>query len=140
MTEHILLAEDNPRDVEITLDLLASARPGSIVTVVHNGEEVLDFLSLKGDFRLRAPGHPTLILLDVKMPKVTGLELLARLRSDPAIAAIAVVILSSSRHEKDMLEAHDLGADGYLLKPVTAERLAGAIELALRERREKRAP
>ena len=134
MSEHILLAEDNPRDVEITLDVLAGARPGSIVTVVHNGEEALDFVYRRGDFRLRGPAEPSLILLDVKMPKVDGLELLARLRSDSGLSRIAIVMLTSSRQEKDLLTAHDSQADGYLIKPVSPERLAGAIELALRQR------
>ena len=136
MSEHILLAEDNPRDVELTLDALAGARPGCVVTVVHNGEEVLDFLYRRGDFRLRGPATPALLLLDIKMPKIDGLELLTRLRSDSNLSSLAIVMLTSSRQEKDLLAAHESQADGYLIKPVQPERLAAAIALALRQRSE----
>lgn len=135
MNESILLVEDNPHDVEITLDLIAESRPGSTVTVVHNGQEALDFLYRRGEFRLSPATQPSVILLDVKMPKIGGLELLGRLRGDPAMGRIAVVMISSSRHETDLLEAYDQQADGYLIKPVKPQQLVAAIELAIRTRR-----
>jgi CheY-like chemotaxis protein len=135
MTEQFLLVEDNPRDVEITLDVIAEARPGAVVAVVHNGEEALDYLERRGDYRLRAGGVPDVILLDIKMPKVGGFELLARLRAAPALASLAVVILSSSRQEQDLMSAYQHKADGYLIKPPTPETLTKAIEIALAARR-----
>jgi CheY-like chemotaxis protein len=130
MTEQILLAEDNQRDVEITLDAIAEGRPAAIVTVVHNGEEALDYLSRRGDYRLRAPGNPDVILLDIKMPKISGFELLARLRADPAFAQLAVVVLSSSAQEQDLFRAYEHQADGYLIKPPRPQQLANAIDVA----------
>ena len=135
MTEQILLVEDNPRDVEITLDAIAEGRPAAIVTVVHNGEEALDYLNRRGDYRLRAPGHPDVVLLDVKMPKIGGLELLARLRADVAFAHVAILMLSSSHQEQDLFQAYKDQADGYLIKPPKPQQLARTIDTALTARR-----
>ena len=131
MSEQILLVEDNERDVEITLDAIAQARPAAIVAVVHNGEEALDYLHRRGDYRLRAPGNPNVILLDIKMPKISGLELLARLREDPAFAGLVVIMLSSSRQEQDLLQAYEHRADGYLIKPPRPQQLTSTIDIAL---------
>ena len=135
MTEQILLVEDNPRDIEIALDAIAEGRPAAIVAVVHNGEEALDYLLRRGDYRLRAPANPDVILLDIKMPKIGGLELLARLRADTVFTHVAVVMLSSSRQEQDLLQAYKDHADGYLIKPPKPQQLASTIDIALAARR-----
>ena len=135
MNEHILLVEDNQRDVEITLDAVAEGRPGAVVTVVHNGEEALQYIQRRGDYRLRAAGEPNVILLDIKMPKIGGFEFLAQLRAVPAFERVAVVILSSSRQEQDLFNAYKHKADGYLIKPPTAQQLKSAIDNAITARR-----
>jgi CheY-like chemotaxis protein len=135
MNEHIVLVEDNQRDVEITLDAIAEGRPGAVVTVLHNGEEALEYMHRGGNYRLRGAGNPDVILLDIKMPKISGFEFLALLRADPRFAQVAVVILSSSRQEQDLFNAYKYRADGYLIKPPTPQQLTSAIDVALAARR-----
>lgn len=128
---HVLLVEDNPRDVEITLSLLAESGLDLEVTVLHDGGEAFDYLYRRGEFRLRKPGPPSLLLLDVRMPKVDGLEVLKKLKADPATKGIPVVLLTSSHQEQDMLGAYALKADDYVVKPARAEQLAAVIARAL---------
>lgn len=128
---HFLLVEDDPRDVELILNALLEAGETAEVTVLHNGQEALDYLDRRGEFRLRRPQPPSLLLLDVKMPKVGGLEVVRALRADEGMRGIAVVLITSSRQEKDMLAAYKLQLDGYLVKPVGAQQLAATIESAL---------
>jgi len=128
---HVLLVEDNPRDVEITLSLLAESGLDLEVTVLHDGGEAFDYLYRRGEFRLRKPGPPSLLLLDVRMPKMDGLEVLKKLKADPATKRIPVVLLTSSRQEQDMLGAYALKADDYVVKPARAEQLAAVIARAL---------
>ena len=130
MTEHILLVEDNPRDIDIALDVLKKSGYSLEVVVVHDGEQALDYLHSRGEFRLRRPGTPALILLDVKMPKVDGFEVLRHLRENRALTAIPVLMLSSSRQEQDLLSAYDLKADGYLIKPLNQQQLDAAMTTA----------
>ena len=137
---HVLLVEDNPRDVEITLSLLAESGLDLEVTVLHDGGEAFDYLYRRGEFRLRKPGPPSLLLLDVRMPKVDGLEVLKKLKAgydpvelffEPATKGIPVVLLTSSHQEQDMLGAYALKADDYVVKPARAEQLAAVIARAL---------
>ena len=128
---HVLLVEDNPRDVEITLSLLADCGLDLEVTVVHDGGEAIDYLYRRGEFRLRKAGPPSLLLLDVRMPKLDGIEVLKKLKADPATRRIPVVLLTSSRQEQDMLGAYALHADDYIVKPVRPEQLAASIGRAL---------
>jgi len=129
---YILLVEDNPRDVEITLDLLKESGDRSTVVVLDDGEQAIQYLERRGEFENRRRDLPRVMLLDIKMPKVGGLEVLRMMKRERELSAIAVVLLTSSRQEQDMLAAYDLHADGYLIKPTTPKRLAEAIETAIR--------
>ncbi|HEY0590215.1 MAG TPA: response regulator [Thermoanaerobaculia bacterium] len=130
MIEQILMVEDNPRDVEIALELISQSPEPAEVVVAADGEEALDFLRRKGRFRLRPGGLPSVILLDVKMPKLDGFEVLGRLRDDPSLNAIPVVMLTASRREQDLLAAFELKSDGYLMKPLRQGQLDDAIRRA----------
>lgn len=114
----ILLAEDSAKDVELTLEALADHNLANDVVVVNDGADAIDFLYCQGKFKLRPPANPAVILLDIKMPKVDGLELLRKIRSDEGLKYIPVVILTSSREEKDLVESYRLGVNGYVVKPV----------------------
>jgi len=114
----ILLAEDNANDIELTLVALRANRVANEVVVVRDGAEALDYLYRRGDFAGRAEEHPGLILLDLKMPKVDGVEVLRRIKSDPALKTIPVVMLTSSKEEHDLVRTYDLGVNAYVVKPV----------------------
>src|SRR5262245_57726611 len=102
---YFLLVEDDPRDVEITLDVLAEGDLAGEVAVLHDGQEALDYLYRRKEFRLRRPEQPALVFLDVKMPKLGGMAVLEALAKDESLRGIAAVILTSSRQEQDMLDA-----------------------------------
>jgi CheY-like chemotaxis protein len=114
----ILLAEDDPGDVELTLAALEENHLANKVAVVNNGEEALDYLYRRGKFRMRAPGNPILVLLDNKMPKVNGLEVLKAIRADDHLKIIPVVALTSSRETPDLIEFYKHGVNAYVVKPV----------------------
>jgi CheY-like chemotaxis protein len=114
----ILLAEDNANDVELTLTALQSNRLANEVAVVRDGAEALEYLHRRGRYANRPPGRPALLLLDLKMPKVDGLEVLREVRADPGLRTIPVVILTSSREEQDLVASYDLGVNAYVVKPV----------------------
>ena len=114
----ILLAEDNPNDVELTLEALAQHHLANKVTVTHDGVEAMEYLRCEGAFRDREPGDPAVVLLDIKMPRKDGLEVLREIRGDPALKRIPVVILTSSREERDLITSYDLGVNAYVVKPV----------------------
>lgn len=115
----ILLVEDNPNDVELTLHAFEQNKLTNRVTVVRDGEEALDYLFRRGDYAdIVGQPYPQLILLDIKMPKVDGLEVLRQIKADPRTRPIPVVALTSSRDEKDIEAAYDLGANSYIPKPV----------------------
>lgn len=115
----ILLVEDNPADAELTLHALRRENLANQVEVARDGEEALDFLFCRGPYAHRSFDHPpSLILLDLKLPKVDGLEVLREVKSDPRTRAIPVVILTASREEKDMVNGYQLGANSYIQKPV----------------------
>jgi CheY-like chemotaxis protein len=120
MTElqRILLAEDSANDVELTLAALAEHRLANHVDVVRDGAEALDYLYCRGRYDLRAAGNPALVLLDLKMPKVTGLEVLQQIKADPALKTVPVVMLTSSREEGDLIRSYRLGVNAYVVKPV----------------------
>ncbi len=113
----ILLVEDSPNDVELMLVALASCNLASRVEVARDGEEALDYLHRRGKFALAPDVLPVVILLDLKLPKVTGLEVLAAIRSDDRLRLQPVVIFTSSREEPDLLEAYRLGENAYVVKP-----------------------
>lgn len=115
----ILLVEDNPDDLELTLHALRSDKVVNKIEVARDGEEALDFLFCRGRFGGRVQGmQPSLVLLDLKLPKVDGLEVLQEIRSNPATRTIPVVILTSSREEKDLVMSYQIGVNSYIQKPV----------------------
>ena len=114
----ILLAEDSANDAELTLAALAEHHLANEVVVVHDGEEALDYLYARGLHAGRRGGNPALVLLDLKMPKVDGLDVLRAIKSDPALRTIPVVMLTSSREEQDLVRSYELGVNGYVVKPV----------------------
>jgi CheY-like chemotaxis protein len=114
----ILLAEDDPRDVELTLAALEENHLANKVAVVRNGEEALDYLYRRGNFKLRVGGNPIVVLLDNKMPKVNGLEVLKIIKADEHLKTIPVVVLTSSRETPDLIEFYNHGVNAYVVKPV----------------------
>jgi CheY-like chemotaxis protein len=114
----ILLVEDSPYDVELTLEALGEYNLANSVEVAVDGEEALDYLFRRGKFADRPEGHPVVILLDLKLPKVDGLEVLKKIKTDERLRQIPVVILSSSSEETDLTECYDLGVNAYVVKPV----------------------
>jgi len=118
----ILLAEDNPRDAEMTLRSLKKHNIANSVHWVKDGAEALDFMFCEGAYAGRDPGHaPRLILLDIKMPKVDGIEVLRRLKADARTKTTPVVIMTSSNEERDVFESYRLGVNSYIVKPVQFE-------------------
>ena len=129
MTElkRILLAEDNEHDVELTLNALSEYRLANEVVVTRDGAETLDYLYRQGAFRMREEGNPVVVLLDLKMPKVDGLEVLRQIKQDDALRQIPVVMLTSSREENDLVESYRLGVNAYVVKPVEFSRFVQAV-------------
>lgn len=127
---HILLVEDNPDDEVLTLRALRKHNIASEITVARDGVEALDFLFAAGAHGGRdAASMPSLVLLDLKLPKVDGLEVLRRIRSDERTRLLPVVIFTSSNEEQDILECHTLGANSYIRKPVDFNQLSEALRL-----------
>lgn len=114
----ILYAEDNSNDVELTLAGFAEINLANHIDVVHDGEEVLDYLFYRGKYADRQSGVPAFVLLDLKMPKIDGMEVLRELRQSEQYAALPVVMLTSSQLENDVCESYKLGANGYVVKPI----------------------
>ena len=126
--KRILLAEDNPNDVELTLTALQECRLSNEVEVVSDGAEALDYIYHRGaKYSGRDNGLPCVILLDLKMPRMDGLEVLRHLKSDPALRHIPVVMLTSSREEKDLVSSYDLGVNAFVVKPVDFDQFLHAI-------------
>lgn len=123
----ILLAEDSANDVELTLAALKEHRIANTVDVVRDGAEALDYLYSRGQYEGRPNGNPALILLDLKMPKVTGLEVLRQIKTDPALQTIPVVMLTSSREEGDLMASYQLGVNAYVVKPVEFSAFMDAV-------------
>jgi two-component system, response regulator len=123
----ILLAEDSAQDAELTLKALARHNIGNSVEVARDGAEALDYLYKRGKYAGRANGNPVLLLLDLKMPKVDGLEVLRTVKSDPQLRTIPVVMLTSSREEQDVVRSYELGVNAYVVKPVEFEKFLNAV-------------
>ncbi len=124
----ILLAEDSQNDVELTLSALAESGLANEVVWVKDGQEALDYLYLRGDHAQRPAGHPAVVLLDLKMPRVDGLQVLEQVKQDPALKAVPVVMLTSSREESDVVKSYGLGVNAYVVKPVGFAEFASALK------------
>jgi CheY-like chemotaxis protein len=114
----ILLVEDDPRDVELTLTALEDHKLANEVTVARDGQEALDYLYRRGQFATRPNDNPAVMLLDLKLPKIDGLEVLKQIKSDEKLKTIPVVVLTSSHEEQDMMRSYKLGVNAYVVKPV----------------------
>lgn len=123
----ILLAEDSPHDAEMTVDALREAHLANPIVRVEDGVETLDYLLRRGRYADREDGDPAVLLLDIKMPRMDGLEVLRELRQDKHLKRLPVVILSSSREESDLARSWDLGVNAYVVKPVDADRFFEAV-------------
>jgi CheY-like chemotaxis protein len=124
----VLLVEDDPRDVELTLTALEEYHLANEVVVARDGEEALDYLYCRGGFSTRANGNPAVMLLDLKLPKVDGLEVLQQIRSDERLKLMPVVVLTSSNEEKDLIRSYKLGVNAYVVKPVDFHEFVNAIK------------
>jgi CheY-like chemotaxis protein len=127
MLKPILLVEDNPNDLELTLIALERSQLANEVVVVRDGADALDYLFLRGTYAKREQGNPAVVLLDLKLPKVDGLEVLAEIRNDPGLKSIPVVMLTSSREEQDLIRSYALGVNAYVVKPVDFQEFVRAI-------------
>lgn len=123
----ILLAEDNPKDVQLTLAALEEHNLANQVDVVRDGAEALDYLRRRGAYADRPGNNPAVLLLDLKMPKIDGLEVLQEIKSDPQLKFIPVVVLTSSREESDLVESYRLGVNAYVVKPVNFDDFIRAV-------------
>jgi CheY-like chemotaxis protein len=130
MTElgRILLAEDSSYDVELTLAALAEHNLANEVVVVRDGAEALDYLYRRDRYAQRTGGNPALVLLDLKMPRVDGLEVLRLIKNDEALRRITVVMLTSSREEQDLIRSYELGVNAYVVKPVEFGEFMSAVK------------
>ena len=124
----ILLAEDNPNDVELTLAAFSEHNLANEVFVVSDGEEALDYLFRRGRFKDRPNGNPAVILLDLTMPKVDGLEVLRTIKQDEKLKNIPVVMLTSSREEPDLVRSYQFGVNAYVVKPVGFQSFMDAVK------------
>src|SRR5512140_379687 len=118
MLKRILIAEDDPMDVEMTVDALCESHLANEIQVVRDGAEALDYLFRREDFATRPPGNPAVLLLDLKMPKVDGITVLKRMKADPNLRTVPVVVLTSSRESHDLSLCYELGVNAYVVKPV----------------------
>lgn len=124
----ILLAEDSPADAEMAVDALREARLANPIVHVEDGVEALDYLYRRGAFAGREEGLPAVLLLDIKMPRLDGLEVLKQIRNDEHLKRLPVVILSSSREENDLARSWDLGVNAYVVKPVDVDQFFNAVQ------------
>jgi CheY-like chemotaxis protein len=124
----ILMVEDDPKDVELTLTALEEYNLANEVVVTRDGEQALDYLYRRGEYKTRSNGSPAVMLLDLKLPKVDGLEVLKQIKSDGALRMIPVVVLTSSKEEKDMVASYKLGVNAYVVKPVDFHEFVNAIK------------
>ncbi|MEO8778529.1 MAG: response regulator [Rhodanobacter sp.] len=123
----VLLVEDSLADAEMSMDALAEAHLANPVVHVEDGVDCLDYLYLRGAWAEREPGDPAVVLLDIKMPRKNGLEVLTEMRADERMRRIPVVILSSSREETDLARSWDLGVNAYVIKPVDVDQFFEAV-------------
>ena len=126
--KRILLVEDSPRDAEMILDALDAQQLANAVVHVRDGADALDYLYRRGPFAGRSDGQPALILLDLKLPKVDGLEVLRQIKGDAALKMIPVVMMTSSREEQDLLDSYQLGVNAYVVKPLKFNDFVEAVK------------
>lgn len=124
----ILLAEDSPRDAELALAALEEEEISDKVVLCQDGAEVLDYLYCRGRFKSRLRGNPAVVFLDLKMPKVNGLEVLRTIKADVNLRPIPVVMLTSSREERDLADSYALGANAYVVKPVEFHKFLSTVK------------
>jgi CheY-like chemotaxis protein len=127
-TKNILLVDDSSYDVELTLRALKPHRIINKIDVARDGGEALDYLHRRGLFADREQGNPILTLLDLKMPKVDGIEVLRQIRADPVLRLIPVAVFTSSREERDIVDSYELGANAYIVKPVGFAKFSEAVQ------------
>lgn len=123
----VLLVEDNGNDIELALEVLSDQSFSRDIVVLKDGQQALDFLQRSGTHAERAPGNPILMMLDLKLPRVDGLEVLRRIKADPGLKSIPVVMLTSSREESDLQSSYGFGANAYVVKPVDFEEYSEAL-------------
>jgi CheY-like chemotaxis protein len=126
--KNILLVEDDPRDVELTLEALDEYHLANKVQTVDNGAEALDYLYRRGKFKTRTGGNPVVVMLDNKMPKISGLEVLKTIKADEHLKAIPVVVLTSSRETPDLIEFYKHGVNAYVVKPLDFSEFMKAVK------------
>jgi CheY-like chemotaxis protein len=126
--KRVLLAEDSVKDVELTLEALAEHRLANEVVVARDGAEAWDYLKCRGKFASRPAGNPAVVLLDLKMPKMDGLEVLRNMRADEGLRAVPVVMLTSSSEERDVVKSYELGVNAYVVKPVAFGDFIAAVK------------
>jgi CheY-like chemotaxis protein len=124
----ILMVEDDPKDVDLTLTALEEYNLANEVVVTRDGEQALDYLYCRAEYKKRGGDNPAVLLLDLKLPKVDGLEVLKQVKSDPKLMMIPVVVLTSSKEEKDMVASYKLGVNAYVVKPVDFHEFVNAIK------------
>src|SRR5215831_11151592 len=124
----ILIVEDDPSDLELTLTALGEHNLANEVTVARDGQEALDYLRCQGAFAGRANENPAVVMLDLKLPKIDGLTVLKEIRSDERLKMVPVVVLTSSREEQDMLRSYKLGVNAYVVKPVDFHEFVNAVK------------
>jgi CheY-like chemotaxis protein len=127
MLKPILLVEDNPHDLELTLIALERSQLANEVVIARDGAEALSYLHCTGEHAARQAGNPAVVLLDLKLPKVDGLEVLKDIRCTPALKSVPVVMLTSSKEEQDLLRSYELGVNAYVVKPVDFTEFVRAI-------------
>jgi CheY-like chemotaxis protein len=123
-----LMVEDDPKDVELTLTALEDYNLANEVVVTRDGQQALDYLHCRGEYKTRSKDNPAVMLLDLKLPKVDGLEVLKQVKSDSDLRVIPVVVLTSSKEEKDMVASYKLGVNAYVVKPVDFHEFVNAIK------------
>ncbi len=126
--KRILLVEDDPKDIELTLTALGEHNLANEIMVARDGVEALDYLNRRGEYALRPEGNPVVILLDIKMPRLDGLQVLRQLKADKQLGLIPVVILTSSRESRDLEECYKLGVNSYIVKPVRFAEFMEAVK------------
>ena len=126
--KRILLVEDDPKDVELTLTGLAEYNLANEVVVAHDGEEALDYLHRRGAYENRSNGNPAVVLLDLKLPKINGFEVLEKIRADESLRFLPVVVLTSSHEERDLVASYKLGVNAYVVKPVDFHQFVNAVK------------
>jgi CheY-like chemotaxis protein len=124
----ILLAEDSPEDIELMLEALSQQNLANRVVVVHDGVEALDYLRHQGAYADRASGDPVVAILDIKMPRKDGLQVLREIRSDPELKMLPVVVLTSSREQRDLIASYELGVNAYVVKPIEFTQFIDAVK------------